>query len=86
MPGADDGSVAAATAPAPAHTPLVRKVGSFQLFAKDTTSSEDIPASQFPDEEVQKVAILDIRLMNSDRNCDNLLVRVRRAAMACTAE
>jgi len=31
---------------------------------------------QFPDEEVWKIAILDLRLMNLDRNGENILVKI----------
>jgi hypothetical protein len=55
--------------------PLLRKLGSFQVFVRDATSSEDYGASRFPVEEVQKIALLDMRLLNLDRTSDNILVR-----------
>jgi hypothetical protein len=51
------------------------KAASMQLFVPHVCTTEDISSSLWPDEEVQKIAILDIRLANTDRNEENLLVR-----------
>lgn len=51
------------------------KVGSFQLFAAHDCISEDIGASRFPDDQVHRLAALDIRLCNTDRHSGNILVR-----------
>ena len=61
--------------PGSPHLP-VRKVGSFQLFVKDAGKIDSIKLrNTLPDYEVQKIALLDLRLLNLDRNDDNLLVK-----------
>lgn len=57
----------------PTSAPL--KSGSFQLYVPHVCSAEDISTSLFPAHEVHKIALLDLRLFNMDRNTDNLLVR-----------
>ena len=54
---------------------LVKKVGSFQEFVRCECSMDDISPSLISADEVHKVAVLDIRLMNADRNSANLLCR-----------
>jgi hypothetical protein len=54
-----------------------RKVGSFQEFVKHDAVVEDLSPSLFPRKEVQKIALMDLRLLNSDRNGGNILVRKR---------
>lgn len=58
-------------------TPLqpMKKVGSCQEFIRAECSMDDMSYSKLSDYEVQKIAILDIRLLNADRNGANLLVR-----------
>jgi len=51
------------------------KVGSFQLFAQHDCTSEDLGPGKFPDDQVHRLAILDIRLCNTDRHSGNILVR-----------
>lgn len=51
------------------------KVGSFQLFAKHQCTSEDMGSQRFPAERVHAIAVLDIRLCNTDRHAGNMLVR-----------
>eukprot|EP00440_Ansanella_granifera_P053325 gb/GFBE01057805.1/.p1 GENE.gb/GFBE01057805.1/~~gb/GFBE01057805.1/.p1 ORF type:complete len:555 (+),score=118.33 gb/GFBE01057805.1/:1-1665(+) len=51
------------------------KVGSFQLFAPHDCTSEDMGPSRFPDDQVHRIAVLDIRLCNTDRHAGNILVR-----------
>jgi len=53
------------------------KVGSFQLFAQHDCTSEDMGPSRFPDDQVHRIAALDIRLCNTDRHSGNILVRER---------
>jgi len=53
------------------------KVGSFQLFAKHDCTSEDMGPSKFPANQVHRIAVLDIRLCNTDRHSGNILVRER---------
>jgi len=67
------------TAPAP----LSRmKLGSFQKYEKHDGDTEDIPPallSRFPVFEVHKIAILDIRMCNTDRHGGNILWRESKA-------
>ena len=58
---------------------LQKKVGSFQEFVRHECSMDDLSPSKISVEEVHKIAILDIRLMNADRNSANLLCRRRRS-------
>jgi hypothetical protein len=54
------------------------KIGSFQEFRDHDYDAQDISpakASRFPVKEVHKIAILDIRLFNTDRHGGNILVR-----------
>ena len=53
-----------------------KKVGSFQEFVRCECTMDDISPSKISPAEVHKIAILDIRLMNADRNSANLLVRL----------
>lgn len=50
------------------------KKGSFQEFIPNKGAIEDFSPSIFSTFEVQKIAILDIRLLNMDRNEGNILV------------
>ena len=55
------------------------KVCSLQEFVPHDDVVSDISPSQFPLAEIQKVVVLDIRIVNTDRNDANILVRrVRR--------
>jgi hypothetical protein len=49
------------------------KVGSLQKFVHALDSFEDLGPSVLSDLEVQKIALLDLRLLNSDRNASNIL-------------
>lgn len=54
------------------------KIGSFQEFKEHDFDAEDISpkrAARFPVNEVHKIAVLDIRLFNTDRHGGNILVR-----------
>lgn len=54
------------------------KIGSFQEYKDHDYDAQDISpskASKFPVKEVHKIAILDIRLLNTDRHGGNILVR-----------
>ena len=57
---------------------LEKKVGSFQEFVRAEFTMDDISPSKISVDEVHKIAILDIRLMNADRNAANLLCRRKR--------
>jgi hypothetical protein len=54
-----------------------KKVGSFQEFVRPECTMDDISPSKISADQVHKIAILDIRLMNADRNAANLLCRRR---------
>lgn len=58
------------------------KIGSFQEFKEHDFDAEDISSAQyqqFPVREVHKIAILDIRLLNTDRHGGNILVKTNRS-------
>jgi hypothetical protein len=57
---------------------LSKKVGSFQEFVRAECSMDDLSPSMLSVDEVHKIAILDIRLLNADRNSANLMCRRRR--------
>lgn len=50
------------------------KIGSLQMFVKNSGSCEDIGPGLFPVEEVHKIAVLDMRLANADRHAGNILL------------
>eukprot|EP00002_Diphylleia_rotans_P039925 TRINITY_DN937_c0_g2_i1.p1 TRINITY_DN937_c0_g2~~TRINITY_DN937_c0_g2_i1.p1 ORF type:complete len:631 (-),score=98.72 TRINITY_DN937_c0_g2_i1:664-2556(-) len=54
---------------------LKPKIGSFQMFQANMGSAGDYGPSMFSDFEVQKIAVLDMRLFNLDRNDANILVQ-----------
>ncbi|KAG8045458.1 hypothetical protein GUJ93_ZPchr0008g12400 [Zizania palustris] len=49
------------------------KIGSLQMFMKNSGSCEDIGPGAFPVQEVHKIAVLDMRLANADRHGGNIL-------------
>eukprot|EP00752_Nemacystus_decipiens_P002871 g2672.t1 len=54
-----------------------KKLGSFQEFVRHDMVVEDISPSRLTPREVQKIALLDMRILNRDRNSVNILVRSR---------
>lgn len=50
------------------------KIGSLQLFADNLGPIENFSSDIFGVEEVHKIAILDLRMLNLDRNLCNILV------------
>jgi hypothetical protein len=52
---------------------------SLQAYVPHACSAEDVGTSFWPVEDVQAIAMFDIRLCNADRNDDNLLIRVWRS-------
>ena len=52
-----------------------KKVGSFQEYVNGECCMDDLSPSKIKDDEVHKIAILDIRIMNADRNTANLICR-----------
>lgn len=55
------------------HQDLVKKVGSFQEYIHAECTMDDISPSKISVDEVHKIAILDIRIMNADRNVANIM-------------
>lgn len=53
----------------------MKKVGSLQEFVRFECTIDDISPSKISVDEVHKIAIHDIRIMNADRNAANLIVR-----------
>jgi Phosphatidylinositol 3- and 4-kinase len=54
---------------------MTKKFGSIQLMIPCNGSAEDYSYTKYPDEEVRKIGILDIRILNCDRNDGNILVQ-----------
>jgi hypothetical protein len=54
-----------------------RKIGSLQEFKPHDDEAGDVSSSLFTVEAAHRIAIMDIRLLNRDRNDENLLVRRR---------
>ncbi|KAL9256679.1 Phosphatidylinositol 4-kinase gamma 4-like protein [Drosera capensis] len=52
---------------------LTVKIGSLQKFMKSNGSCEDIGSNAFPVDEVHKISVLDMRLVNADRHAGNIL-------------
>jgi len=52
----------------------ITKTGSLQEFKENEGSAEEISPSLFPVSEVHKIGILDLHVMNTDRNEGNILV------------
>ena len=51
------------------------KVGSFQKFVENNRIIEDFSSDLFSKDEIHKIAILDMRMFNLDRNSENILVQ-----------
>jgi hypothetical protein len=51
------------------------KLGSFQVFVPFASASGDFGPSLFPTRDVQAIAALDLRLVNTDRHDGNILVQ-----------
>lgn len=54
-----------------------KKVGSLQTFVNAECTMDDLSPSKIHKDQIHKIAILDIRLMNADRNSANLLCKRR---------
>ena len=52
----------------------VLKIGSLQSFIKSEGPIENYSSDLFDKNEIHKIAILDLRILNLDRNCTNILV------------
>jgi len=53
---------------------LLRKNGSLQKYIKNIGHSDTMGSSNFPVTDIHHIGILDIRLLNLDRNGENILV------------
>jgi hypothetical protein len=51
------------------------KVGSLQAFVKSEGPVENFSSNLFSKDEVHKIGILDLRILNLDRNASNILVQ-----------
>ena len=58
--------------------PLPLKVGSLQAYVKHDATAEDVSPSIFPVEEVHRIGLLDLRLLNIDRHHGNILVHTAK--------
>lgn len=56
------------------------KMGSLQEFVRHDDVVSDLAPNQFSTHQVHKIVLLDMRLLNTDRNDANILVRKRRSA------
>lgn len=50
-------------------------MGSLQAFVKSEGAIENYSSDLFDKDEVHKIGILDLRIMNQDRNASNILVQ-----------
>jgi len=55
--------------------PVPIKRGSFQLYVKHEDNAGNYGSSLYSVEQAHKIAILDLRIMNCDRNEENILVK-----------
>jgi len=53
----------------------IPRIGSLQAFVNSVGPIENYSSSIFSVDEVHKIAILDLRLLNLDRNPGNILVK-----------
>lgn len=51
------------------------KVGSLQAFVESEGPIENFSADLFHKDEIHKIGVLDLRILNLDRNACNILVR-----------
>jgi len=49
-------------------------LGSMQRFVKDSVDAEDYGPSRFNTEDIHRVGILDVRILNTDRHSGNLML------------
>ncbi len=57
------------------HKERAPKIGSLQSFVKSEGPIENYSADLFDADEIHKIAVLDLRIMNLDRNTENILVQ-----------
>jgi hypothetical protein len=70
-----DAAAASAASPAAVRPLREQKVGSLQQFVEAAGDCEERGVSDFPAAEVHKIAVLDLRLGNTDRNGGNILAQ-----------
>jgi hypothetical protein len=63
--------------------PVEAKIGSLQAFVAAESDCEERGTGVFCTEEVHKIAILDIRIANCDRNGGNILVQRHQGSETC---
>jgi hypothetical protein len=56
---------------------LIPKTGSLQKFIANIGNSESMGSSLFSTDDIHNIGILDIRLLNHDRNAENILITNR---------
>lgn len=61
------------------HSRLRTKMGALQVFVKNEGDADDFGPGVFDKEQVQRIAILDIRTLNHDRHGGNILVTKSRS-------
>lgn len=54
-----------------------RQIGSMQAYAPHFCSAEDVSSSKFSVDQVHKIALLDVRMFNTDRHAGNMLVGLK---------
>ena len=69
-PSTSDGDL-----PDPVVETYASKLGSFQVFVPNEGPIENFSPSLFPVDEIHKIAVLDLRILNLDRNACNILVQ-----------
>ena len=53
----------------------MKKKGSLQIFAKHDDVAYNFGSNTWSTDEVHKIGILDIRILNADRNDENILIK-----------
>ncbi|CAD8206792.1 unnamed protein product [Paramecium pentaurelia] len=64
------------------HEKIPIKEGSFQLYMPHDDNVGNYGSGLYPSMEARKIAILDIRILNCDRNEENILVRKKKLPQA----
>ncbi|CAD8117865.1 unnamed protein product [Paramecium sonneborni] len=64
------------------HEKIPIKEGSFQLYVPHDDNVGNYGSGLYPSREARKIAILDIRILNCDRNEENILVRKKKLPQA----
>jgi hypothetical protein len=57
------------------NTSQIPKLGSFQIFVPSEGPIENFSPNLFSPDEIHKIAVLDLRILNLDRNACNILVQ-----------